>query len=190
MQSIQRWLILLRVMLVASLILVSLVPLQPAAAHFGEPYTVIYDQKVGDFTLSMKADPDVGTGTFYSDIELPSSMADGEVTIAIQAVADANSTGPSNSSATGQSTGHKASIEQTIEFDQEGYWTLDVTVTAGNQTGQHQFKVLVTPPFPPWITTLICLAPFLMVGAIWTLTMRRNAMLKQQQAENKEEQRA
>ncbi|MBM7843888.1 hypothetical protein [Herpetosiphon giganteus] len=189
METIQRWLILLRGMFITSLILVSLVPLQPAAAHFGEPYTVLYDQKLGEFTLSMKADPDVGTGTFYSDIELPSSMADGEVTIAIQAVADANSTGPSNSSATGQSTGHKASIEQKIEFDQEGYWTLDVSVTAGNQTGKHQFKVLVTPPFPPWITTMICLAPFLMVGAIWTLTMRRNAMLKQQQAEKSIEHR-
>ena len=186
MQTLQRWIILFRGMFIASLILVSLVPLQPAAAHFGEPYTVLYDQKIGEFTLSMKADPDVGTGTFYSDIELPASMNDGEVTIAIQAVADANNTGPSSSSASGQSTSHKASIEQTIEFDQEGYWTLDVTVTAGDTTGQHQFKVLVTPPFPPWITTLICLAPFLVVAAIWTLTMRRNALLKQQQSESAE----
>ncbi len=185
MQTLQRWIIRLRGMFIASLILVSLVPVQPATAHFGEPYTVLYDQKVGDFTLSMKADPDVGTGTFFSDLELPSSMADGEVTIAIQAVADANTTKPSTSSASSQSSNHKASIEQPIEFDQEGYWTLDVTVTAGDRTGQHQFKVLVTPPFPPWITTLICLAPFLVVAAIWTLTMRRNALLKQQ-AENNE----
>src|SRR5262245_40899153 len=37
----------------------------PAAAHRGPPYPVLVDRRIASYTLSVWADPDVGTGTFF-----------------------------------------------------------------------------------------------------------------------------
>ncbi|MGV3720338.1 MAG: hypothetical protein ACO1SX_05450, partial [Actinomycetota bacterium] len=41
----------------------------PALAHQGPPYPIIVDRAVGPYTFTVWADPDVGTATFYMNVE-------------------------------------------------------------------------------------------------------------------------
>ena len=43
----------------------------PALAHQGPPYPILVDRVMGPGVVSVWADPDVGTGTFYITVEAP-----------------------------------------------------------------------------------------------------------------------
>ena len=43
----------------------------PALAHYGPPFPLQVDQKVGPYVASVWSDPDIGTATFYVVLDAP-----------------------------------------------------------------------------------------------------------------------
>ena len=57
----------------------------PAAAHDGPPFPLMLDEKAGPYTVSVWADPDVGTGTFFIYVDAPGGSAkDVAVTVSVR----------------------------------------------------------------------------------------------------------
>ena len=59
------------------------------------------------------------------------------------------------------------------QFDAKGPWQIRLTVEGPAGTGEITFQVLVTPSGTGWLTTLICLVPFVILGLLWLWGVRR-----------------
>lgn len=154
-----------------------------AAAHFGEPYGVLLDQPIGPYTVTAYADPDVGTGTFYVDVAMPGAVVPPDTSVIINAVPEDKHPSPALVVVKGTPKDGLMRYEGDVDFDAEGYWTIRMQVAGSAGAGDITFRILVTPPYPQWVTTLQCLAPFGVIGVLWLLAMKRNAMLKRQAAQ-------
>ena len=139
----------------------------PCLAHDGPPYPILVDEPFGDRTLSVWADPDVGTGTFYLYIPeeedaptdtpaisawvMPSDERLPEVRC--QAVL-ANSWQP-----------YQRVIK--ADFDDRGFWRVRFTLDSAETPAELSSEVEVTPPGLGRIDLLWFLSPFLLVGFLW-----------------------
>jgi hypothetical protein len=137
-------------------------------AHDGPPYPVIVDKNVGPSLLSVWADPDVGTGTFFITLEpvaggsLPSDV---KVDIAVQPVSgrleEARYTAlrdPSN---------RRTQFKGEVPFDSQERWRVRVLLESSQGSGEATTEVDVTPPgFGRW-DLVIYFFPFLLIGFLW-----------------------
>lgn len=149
-----------------------------ASAHFGEPYAVLIDQPVGPYVVTTYVDPDVGTGTFYVDVVARSGAVSAETTIIINATPEDNHTAPTLVVVKGKPVGQVMRYEGKVDFDAEGQWAIRMQVAGPAGAGNISFQVLATPPYPRWLSTLQCLSPFIVIGGLWLLAMKRNTMIK------------
>jgi hypothetical protein len=140
----------------------------PAAAHDGPPYPIFVDEAVGDWTLSVWADPDVGTGTFYYYVTAPAGHAADELTVeAIAVPADATT-----AEVTGESVraepGEPFQLIGTLAFDHRGTWHTRFVVRAGGALrGELACDLAVTPPGLGTFDLLWFSFPFLVIGGLW-----------------------
>ncbi len=153
-----------------------------ASAHFGEPYPVLIDQPVGPYLVTTYVDPDVGTGTFYVDVMPASGTVPADTTVIINATPEDNHTAPVLVVVKGKRADPGLEYEGDVEFDAEGYWAIRMQVAGPAGAGDITFRVLVTPPYPQWLSTLQCLVPFVVVAGLWFLSTKRNAIIKRQAA--------
>ena len=167
-------------LLVCSLTLLG--PPVVASAHFGEPYAVLIDQPVGPYLVTTYVDPDVGTGTFLVKVQSASGTVAAATTVILNATPEDNHTAPSFVVVKGQRDGTGQEYEGKVDFDAEGYWSMRMQVAGPAGAGDITFRVLVTPPYPQWLSTLQCLVPFVVIAGLWFLAMKRNAIIKRRAA--------
>jgi hypothetical protein len=142
----------------------------PAHAHEGPPYPIVVDRTVGPYRLSVWADPDVGTGTYFVsfDPEPPRNAPDYRVTIEVWPTT--SRLARASHSATRERDG---AYRAAVAFDREEEWQTRLIVEGVNGRGEITFPVAVTPPgYGRW-DLLIYLAPFLLVGGLWALVALR-----------------
>ena len=141
-----------------------------ARAHEGPPYPVIVDRAVGPYTLSVWADPDVGTGTFFVIFDPPARDGDSDPRIAIEVWPSSGRLAPARYEAQFQ---RNQTYVATVVFDREEPWLVKVEVDGSRGHADTEVEVAVTPPgYGRW-DLLIYGLPFLLVGGLWAIVAIR-----------------
>lgn len=142
----------------------------PAAAHQGPPYPILVDQRNGPYTLSVWADPDVGTGTFYVTIE-GDPAPDTAVEVWVQP--EDRRLPEVKAVAKRQPERNPARFIAEAHFETQEWWRTRLVASGSAGSGEWVTRVKVTPPgLGPWDIALY-LAPFLAVGFLWIKAMFR-----------------
>lgn len=142
----------------------------PARAHEGPPYPVIVDQVVGPYTLSLWADPDVGTGSFFVTFDPPAYQSDEDPRVAIEVWPSSGRLDPARHDAVLQ---RDRTYFASVPFDREESWQARVLVLGSRGSGDVVVEVAVTPPgYGRW-DLLIYGTPFLLLGGLWAIVAIR-----------------
>lgn len=139
--------------------------LQLASAHTGPPTPILVDHMIGPYPVSVWADPEVGTGTFFIRLEPPSGGAipgDTVVQIGVQPVngrlAEARYT------ARLQEVGGRVQYQAEVPFDAQELWRVRIIVRSSGGSGEATIDVETIPPGLGQWDVLLYLFPFLAVG--------------------------
>ena len=170
--KLQSW---LRIMVV----LLSLLIPATAMAHDGPPFPIIVDQRVGPCLLSVWADPDVGTGTFFVIVNVPQGSTipdDLKVQVGVQPTSGrlAEAFYPAERENLRGQVQYKA----LVPFDAQELWRVRVRVQSAQGSGEALATVEATPPgFGRW-DLLVYLLPFVAVGLLWFVAVVRKRSRK------------
>lgn len=135
-----------------------------ALAHEGPPYPVVVDQDAGPYRLSVWADPDVGTGTFFITFDPPARRSASDPRVSVEVWPMSRRLAPRRSEAQAQPDD---AYRAEVRFDREEMWRVRVAVTGSRGAGERVFDVAATPPgYGRW-DLLIYLTPFLLLGGLW-----------------------
>jgi hypothetical protein len=139
-----------------------------AFAHEGPPYPILVDQTLGPCVVSVWADPDVGTGTFFFILEPPPGGRlpdDLRVEVGVRPVSGRL---PEAVHATErEDQGGRVQYKALVPFDAQELWRVRVHLQSAQGGGEATTDVEVTPPgYGRW-DLLIYLLPFVAVGALW-----------------------
>lgn len=142
--------------------------LLPARAHMGAPYVVLLDEPFGAYRVTVWSDPDVGEGTFYLvAMQGEKTAAPPPARLWVRASNEKAELGPFETRA--EEWGRRPSQAARVPFDREGDW--EVRLESEGHTAR--FRVLVTPPGPPWLSWVLGLGPCLLLAALWAWGARR-----------------
>jgi hypothetical protein len=161
----------------------------PAWAHIGPPYPIMQDRKIGMLTVSVWANPDVGTGSFFIVIDPPkgsSVPSDIKVQVAVQPVSGRM---PEKTyDAWHEKLRNRVEFKALVPFDKEEMWRIRIRLASAEATGETQTDVSVTPTLLGRWDLLLFLLPFLGIAALWlkavsaTRSRRKKRLLKKTQA--------
>lgn len=157
-----------------AVVLLSPLPAHRVAAHEGPPFPMIVDQLVGDRSVSLWGDPDIGTATFFVVLE---PVEDGElpptrIRIGVQPIS--GRLDEVFYDAEPQKVRYGARFVTEAELDRGEMWQIRVLVE-GPEGGELTTEVEATPDgtIGP-IGLLVYLLPFLAVGFLWLkMALRR-----------------
>jgi len=141
-----------------------------ALAHEGPPYPVFVDRAVGPYTVSLWADPDVGTGTFYVMFDPPAFRSDSDPSIAMFTWPPMQRLEPKRYEPTVR---RGDTYEIYAEFDSEETWSFRFEIRGSAGEGVTEVDIPITPPgYGKW-DLLLYGAPFLAIGVLWALVAVR-----------------
>lgn len=142
-----------------------------ALAHEGPPYAIVMDRDVEGWSLSIWADPDIGTGTFFLIFEPPEDDSERRpepirgVTLYIQPVDQSTPehrfVGEESSRAEGQR------FDVDVEFPVGGFYRVRHVIDASSGPLEIAEQVEATPPGFGRIDLLWYFAPFAAAGFLW-----------------------
>lgn len=143
---------------------------RPGQAHEGPPFLIITDHDMGPFVVSVWADPDIGTGTFFVVLEPPSkgqSLPD-EISVEVGVAPTSGRLDEEVYSGTEQSVQYGARYQAEVKFDRGEMWDVRVTVESAEGGGTATTEVEATPPgdIGP-LGMVVYLVPFLAIGFLW-----------------------
>ncbi len=144
------------------------------SAHDGPPFPIVMDQKVGPCVISVWADPDVGTGTFFIIVDAPSGStipADLNIQVGVQPIS--GRLAEAFYSAQRQDLRGQIQYKASVPFDAQELWRVRVRLQSAQGSGEAMATVEATPPgFGRW-DLLVYLLPFLAVGFLWFVAIVR-----------------
>jgi len=146
-----------------------------AEAHDGPPYPVITDRTTRYGRLSAWGDPDVGTGTFWIDLERAGAreLEDVEVSVAVQPV-DGRLPAQERAARLVQKAPGARRYLCEVQFDAAGTWWLRARASGALGREEVEVKVEVTPPGQgPVLDFVIYSFPFVTAGVLFILAMVR-----------------
>lgn len=140
-----------------------------ARAHEGPPFQIITDHRMEAFTVTVWADPDIGTGTFFVVLE-PRDGGELPADLSVEVGVEPTSGRLEEAiyEAEPQDVDYGARFMTEVEFDRGGMWRVRVRVTGAARAGEVSTEVEATPDggIGPWGMVLY-LIPFLAVGFLW-----------------------
>lgn len=144
----------------------------PLFAHDGPPFPVIMDEPVPGYLVSVWADPDIGTGTFYVMTQPTQDSAPQQDPPKIELwVQPENGRLPkSNYLARQQELRNRLQFIAEPVFDRQEVFSVGIVIenTDGRRT-ELLTEVEATPPgLGPW-DLAIYLFPFVMFGGLWVI---------------------
>lgn len=147
----------------------------PAYAHEGPPFPILVDQHVGSMLVSIWADPDIGTGTFFvvlEPVEKGGTLPD-DLSIKIGVTPVSGRLDEVFYEAAPQRVRHGARYLAEVHFDQGEWWDVRI-VLDGSEGGELYTRVEATPDgtIGP-ISLIVYLLPFLAVGFLWLKAVLR-----------------
>ena len=150
------------------------------SAHQGPPFNVIMDKKAGPCIVSIWADPDIGTGTFFIIVDAPKGGAipdDLRVEVGVRPVSGrlAEALYP----ATRQALRGQVQYQAAVEIDAQELWQTRIILHSLQGDGEVTAQVEATPPgYGRW-DVLLYFFPFAAVGLLWLrAVLRRKALNK------------
>lgn len=151
-----------------------------AEAHRGPPFPVAVDQRIGPYLLSVWADPDIGTASFYLGVESPPRLSDDDPRVQIVAWPKTGRLSPVTARARPQRDG---SYLAQVDFDRGELWEVRVDVSGTRGTSHFQFEVEATPPgYGRW-DVLIYAGPFLLLLFLALVVgLKRHTLMARQSA--------
>lgn len=161
----------------------------PAWAHIGPPYPIIENRKIGNLTVSVWSNPDVGTGSFFVVIDPPkgaSIPSDMRVQVIVQPVS--GRLPEQRYDAWREKLLNRVEFKALVPFDKEETWRIRILLASAQVTGETDTDVPVTPTLLGRWSLLFFLLPFLLIAALWlrAVTVRRKRrkrmLLKKSQA--------
>jgi hypothetical protein len=136
-----------------------------ASAHTGPPTLILADHMIGPYPVSVWADPEVGTGTFFIRLEPPSGGAipdDTTVQIGVQPVSGRRP--EARYAARRQEVSGRIQYLAEVLFDAQELWRARIIVHSSRGSGEATFDVEAIPPGLGQWDILLYLFPFLAVG--------------------------
>ena len=153
--------------------LLACLPCSAARAHEGPPFSVLIDEPIPGYLVSVWADPDIGVGRIFIMTDpQEENTAPSRVEVWIQ---------PKSKRLT--KTTHRAARQDfrnriqflaEPEFDQQEMWTVGIVIhPPKGDPSELTFEVEATPPgLGPW-DWAIYLSPFFLFGGLWALGLIR-----------------
>lgn len=139
-----------------------------AHAHDGPPYAVLVDERVGPCVISLWADPDVGTGTFFIILEPPQNGLipdDVKITVLVQPASGRLS--EARYTAAREALRNQVQYRAEVQFDAPEIWVVRVMLESTRGGGEISTKVEATPQEPGRWSIFLYLFPFVAIGALW-----------------------
>lgn len=140
-----------------------------AAAHDGPPYPLVTDEVFAGGTLTLYADPDVGTGTFY--LYLDEALEDVDITLGAW---PADGRLPETTSVSERVSRAPYQRFAEIEFDRRGPWKLRISAPDRAPAQDLMLDVEVTPPGSLGAFDVVWfLSPFAVFAFFWAKAILR-----------------
>lgn len=139
-----------------------------ASAHEGPPYPLFVDKKAGPYLLSVWADPDVGTGTFFIAAEPAQGGALGDdLQVSVCVRPASGRLGEACYGAERDGVRDRAQYKIGVPFDRQEVWHTRVILRSLRGAGEAAADVEATPPGLGRWDILLYLFPFAAVGFLW-----------------------
>jgi hypothetical protein len=166
------------------LVLMAICTSAPAWAHIGPPYPILENRKIGNLTVSVWSNPDVGTGSFFVMIDPPkgaSVPADMKVQVIVQPVS--GRLPEARYDAWREQLRNRVEFKADVPFDKEETWRIRIVLASAQVAGETSVDVPVTPTLGRW-SLLFFMLPFLAIAGLWLRAImvrrkRRKRMLLQ-----------
>jgi hypothetical protein len=148
----------------------------PAWAHIGPPYPIMENRKIGNLTVSVWSNPDVGEGSFFVVIDPPkgaSVPSDMKVQVVVQPVS--GRLPEQRYDAWREKLHNRVEFKAVVPFDKEEVWRIRILLASAEVTGETDTEVPVTPTLLGRWSLVFFLLPFLAIAALWlrALSVRR-----------------
>lgn len=136
-----------------------------ACAHTGPPAPLLVDHLVGPYLVSVWADPEVGSGTFFLRLEPPSGGAiPGDTTVQVGVQPVSGRLAEARYLARRQEVGGHAQYQAEVPLDAQELWRVRIIVQSTGGSGEAMVDVeAIAPGLGHW-DVLLYLFPFLAVG--------------------------
>src|SRR4029434_6396462 len=135
------------------------------SAHTGPPTLILVDHMIGPYPVSVWADPEVGTGTFFIRLEPPSGGAiPGDTTVQIGVQPVSGRLAEARYTAWLQEVGGRVQYQAEVPFDAQELWRVRIIVHSSGGSGEATIDVEAIPPGLGQWDVLLYLFPFLAVG--------------------------
>lgn len=149
-------------------------------AHDGPPYAILVDQRVGPGVVSVWADPDVGTGTFFIILEPPPDGAvPDDLNVTLTAQPASGRLPEARYAAAREALSGRVQYKAEVQFDAEEMWRVRVLLDSARGGGELSTEVEVTPPGLGGWDVPFYLFPFVAVGALWVRALLHRGKRRQ-----------
>lgn len=135
-----------------------------APAHEGPPFPLFVDKSLGPYVVSVWADPDVGTGTFFIVPTMPQGGAppdDVKVQVCVRPASNRLH------EACYMAERDRAQYNIEVPFESRESWRVRIVLESSLGNGEVTTDVEVTPPGLGRWDLLLSLFPFIAVGLLW-----------------------
>lgn len=136
--------------------------------HEGPPYPILMDQGAGPDVVSVWADPDVGTGTFFIILEPPEGTVMPEplgVRVCVRPVIERLAEACHD--ARRQEVRDRVQYVAEVPFDRQEMWHVRVVLEGASGEIEVATQVKVTPPGPGRWSLVLYLFPFVLIALLW-----------------------
>lgn len=149
------------------------------SAHEGPPFPILMDQPAAGHVVSVWADPDIGEAKFFVIVESPAGSPPSEPPGVVMWVEPVSGRlDRVTCQAAQQPLRNQIQFEARPYFDQRDMWNVGFRITtADGKSEELTTQIESTPPgFGRW-DLAIYLFPFLLLGGMWILAMKRRSRM-------------
>jgi hypothetical protein len=146
----------------------------PAISHNGPPFPMISDRRMGPCIVSLWTHPDVGTGTFFVVVSAaPGNSIPKDLSFEIGVLPVSGRLTEKRYRTTPQQENGQTHYYAWVPFDRQERWRVNLYARSGLWNGVTSGEVEVTPTgFGQWDLLFFSL-PFLGIGLLWIMGLRR-----------------
>jgi hypothetical protein len=139
-----------------------------ARAHTGPPTPLLVDHPIGPYVVSVWADPEVGSGTFFIRLEPPAgSTVASDITVQVGVQPVSSRLAEARYPAWRQEGRGWVQYRAEVPFDAEELWLARIIVHSTLGSWEATGHVEATPPGLGHWDVLLYFSPFLAVGCLW-----------------------
>jgi hypothetical protein len=136
-----------------------------ASAHTGPPTPILVNHIIGPYLVSVWADPEVGTGTFFIRLEpLPGGKIPSDITVHVGIQPLNNRLAEVLYPSQRQEVSGHVQYQAKVPFDAQELWRVRIIVQSSGGSGETTVDVETAPPGLGYWDVLLYLFPFLAIG--------------------------